>query len=437
MFLGSLNFWAMFGAFGAQYVSDRWGRRMTFVVAAIGFIVGILITIMAQGYTGLMIGRMFVGLGVGVGFAIDPLYIAEVTPAKYRGELVTWSEIALNTGIVLGFSTGLFLGGLDNNLQWRLTFLLGCVMPTIMIVLVLTVMSESPRWLVSKNRMDEAKDVISKIYPEGYDIDRIMHDIQDAIARDAAAEKNVGWSTIYRPTPAFQRMLMVGIGIAVGQQAIGIEAIQYYLLDIIQESGVESKEQQGVVLVLLGIIKLIFIFIGGKCFDSRGRRNLFFVSLIGITGSLFLVGTAKLVDTAISTGAQISGLALYLAFFSIGMGPGAWLIPSEIFSVSIRAKAMSVTAALNRATATLMASTFLSTANAMGFAAFFCMLGMISILVLTFIYMYLPETKGCTLEEMSTYFAEITGDSSILEAEAKVDQHQRKGLTMQKQAEVL
>lgn len=96
IFLGSLNFWAMFGAVLSQSVSDRFGRRMTFVVAALGFIAGILVMIVSNSFEALLFGRMLVGFGVGIGLAIDPLYISEMSPAKHRGELVTWSEIALN-----------------------------------------------------------------------------------------------------------------------------------------------------------------------------------------------------------------------------------------------------------------------------------------------------------------------------------------------------
>ena len=422
IFVGSLNFWAMFGAMGAQFSSDRFGRRRTFVVAAIGFIIGNIIMILSRNYSLLLLGRMFVGVGLGVGFAIDPLYIAEVSPAKYRGELVTWSEIATNIGVVMGFATGLFLGDMEDSAQWRLMFLLGCIMPAIMIVLVYTVMPESPRWLVGKSRIDEASEILNKIYPSGYDVEPVLLDMREAIDRDAAAEKVLGWAAVFRPTPAFQRMLMVGVCTAIGQQAVGIDAIQYYLIDIIEDTGIDSHEKQSLVLVLLGIVKLVFIVIGGKCFDRTGRRPLFFISLVGMTFSLGLVAVAKLIDSGLSTGAQLAGVALYLAFFSTGVGPGSWLIPSEVFSVSIRAKAMSVATSMNRATATLMSSTFLSTAHAMGFGAFFCLLGIICVIFLVFLDTYLPETKGRSLEDMSIYFAEITGDRSVLEAEAELVQ---------------
>jgi fatty acid desaturase len=116
--------------------------------------------------------------------------------------------------------------------------------------------------------------------------------------------------------------------------------------------------------------------------------------------------------------AQITGVALYLSFYSIGMGPGAWLIPSEVFATSIRAKGMSLATTLNRAVATIVASTFLTTANAMGWTEYFLMLAVVCLLLTIFLYVFLPETKGRSLEDMTLYFAEITNDRSILDAEA-------------------
>lgn len=113
----------------------------------------------------------------------------------------------------------------------------------------------------------------------------------------------------------------------------------------------------------------------------------------------------------------VASLALYLATFSIGMGPGAWLIPSEVFSTKIRAKAMSLATFMNRVTATLMSSTFLSTANAMSWAGFFSLLAFIVFIVAVFLYIYLPETNGHSLEDMTIFFAEITGDRAVLEGE--------------------
>jgi MFS family permease len=282
VFVGAINFWSMFGAIFSNVVSDKFGRRRSFVVAAVLFILGVLIQSTANSLTLLHIGRFFVGVGVGFGLAIDPLYISEASPAKHRGELVTWSEIALNIGIVLGFTSGLVFYSLQDSVEWRVMIGMGGILPLVMIGLVYTVMPESPRWLVSKQREQEAKQVLSTIYPPNYNVDYVVDDIKEALEREEQAEHAVGWSVIFwSATPAIRRMLLVGVGTAIAQQAVGIDAIQYYLIDVLDESGVKSEQAQLVVLIILGLIKLGFVFVGGKLFDKRGRRPLLFASLIG------------------------------------------------------------------------------------------------------------------------------------------------------------
>ena len=265
-------------------------------------------------------------------------------------------------------------------------FSMGIILPLVMIGLVFTVMPESPRWLVSKDRPDEARDVLQKVYPSGFNVEPVIDDIKESLLRDRAAEKAVGWNVIFNPTPAFRRTLLVGVGTAVAQQAVGIDAIQYYLLDVIEKSGIGSREKESLVLICLGLLKLLFIFVGGKLFDRRGRRPLFFASLLGMAAALLVISIAFFIDSSLSTGATIIGLAVYLSFFSVGMGPGAWLIPSEVFATSIRGKAMSVATLLNRATATLMSGTFLSTANGIGWGGFFFLLCIICLIVFFFLY---------------------------------------------------
>jgi MFS family permease len=119
------------------------------------------------------------------------------------------------------------------------------------------------------------------------------------------------------PTPAFKRMLLVGVGTAIAQQAVGIEAIQYFLVFILDESGIKSRKSQMGILIALGLIKVIFIVLAGHLFDRRGRRPLFFLSLIGMSIGLLLVSMA-FVGNANGAGFAVFGLALYLAFFSLG-----------------------------------------------------------------------------------------------------------------------
>lgn len=189
------------------------------------------------------------------------------------------------------------------------------------------------RWLVQKGRDTDAVIVLTQIYPEGFNIDPVFADIKESIERDTTARLSVGWDFLCVPSPALRRMMMVGVGTAIAQQAVGIDAIQYYLVDVIEDSGIKSREGQSVVLMILGGIKLFFIFIGGKLFDRSGRRFLFFISLVGMTLALLIVALGFLIDDTLSSKATVIGLGIYLASFSVGMGPGAWLIPSEVGSL--------------------------------------------------------------------------------------------------------
>ena len=181
-------------------------------------------------------------------------YISEISQAAHRGQLVTWSEIATNIGIVLGFLSGLVFSAIDENIAWRLMFSLGAVLPCFVIYFATFVMPESPRWLVAKNREREAREVLKMIYPDGYDVNVIVTEIKDTIEKESIAEHAVGWDVILFPSPAFKRMLMVGVGTAIAQQAVGIDAIQYFLVYILSQSGIESRNAQMLILVVSPVI---------------------------------------------------------------------------------------------------------------------------------------------------------------------------------------
>jgi len=119
------------------------------------------------------------------------------------------------------------------------------------------------------------------LYIIDFDINPVAQDIKEGLERERIAEDAVGWTMIFFPTPAIRRMLIVGVGIAMAQQAVGIDAIQYYLLDVLQESGIQSEKVQLAVLILLGVLKLVFVVVGSKLLDNRGRKKLLFVSLLG------------------------------------------------------------------------------------------------------------------------------------------------------------
>mmetsp|Transcript_19704 Transcript_19704/g.44730 ORF Transcript_19704/g.44730 Transcript_19704/m.44730 type:complete len:622 (-) Transcript_19704:68-1933(-) len=422
LFMGSVNLYAMIGALVSIYVSDKYGRRNTFRAAAIGFIVGVLIMSGAPNYTVLMIGRFFVGIGIGVGLAIDPIYISEIAPASHRGSLVTWSEISINIGILLGFISGFVFYSIPEHIAWRVMFATGGVLPIVMLFLATYIMPESPRWLVSKGYEEQASVVLEKLNVKGFDVSEAIEDIKASILEEERSSNMLGWGIFLRPTPAIRRMLMVGVGTGICQQIVGIDAIQYYLVYILENAGIVSRSTQTAYLVLLGIFKLFWIVVAGKLFDRKGRRPLMFVSLGGMIMSLLLLAIADFSQLAGVW--SVAGLGMYLSAFSMGMGPGAWLIPSEVFSTKIRAKGMGLTTFANRLTGTIMSSTLLSLADLMSFGGVFVFFGLICTSVLIFLYIYLPETKGKKLEDMVRYFSEITNDKTLVELESCPDGEQ-------------
>lgn len=414
LFLGSLNFWSITGAIISPLLSDYHGRQTTLTTAAFGFILGVTICASASNFTTLMIGRMIVGIGVGVGEAIDPMYIAEIALAHIRGELVSWAEAGVAIGVVLGFASSLLGVG------WRIMLALGVILPIFMVILATFVLPESPRWLVAHNQEPEAIDILQRIYPTDAMVERVMTDMKESLVLEQLANKVVGWRAILRPTPSVRRMLVVGIGIACIQQAVGIDSIMFYLMFVLEESGVKSNLGQHLALIALGTVKLVFVFVGARHFDHSGRRPLLFLSLSGMAVSLIVV-SVTFVNTSTSMKAvTVVALAMYLAFFSLGLGPGNWVVVSEIFAPSIRAKAMMLAVLPNRMTATFMSSTFLSVAQAITWPGFFLLLAGICLASTLFLYIFLPETKGKTLEDMVRYFAEVTGDCSILDLEEEL-----------------
>ena len=166
-FVGSINLFAIIGALLSSRITEVYGFRGSFIVAAVGFIVGILIMIFSTNFSSLMFGRIFVGLGVGFGMTIGPIYLSEISPKSHRGYFVSWAEIGCNIGILLGFATGLLSYAIEPNLAWRVMYAIGCIMPLMLIVLSMLVMSESPRWLVQKGKDSEALSILRKIYPVG------------------------------------------------------------------------------------------------------------------------------------------------------------------------------------------------------------------------------------------------------------------------------
>lgn len=425
LFIGSVNICAIFGTIGAAYITDRAGRRLAFACANITLILGAGFVTIAPSFIGVLIGRVIMGIGVGVGFAVDPLYIAETSTPSQRGRLVTCSEFGLNVGIVTGFAVGwLCHGAFPPDVAWRWMSAYGMALPVLMLILCATVLPESPRWLLMKGRREEALATLNRLGFASMDRDALVASFEHGmeVEREAAKSAN-GWSMILSPTPTMRRILMAGIGMATVQQMCGIDAVQYYMLFLLDALNVDDPEAWQVVF---GLIKLFPILIAGIVFDSWGRRPVLILTTIGTTLSLGLIsasfylapiGPDPLQNTT-TTQEKASdynvlaliGMAGFYYNFSMGLGPGAWLIPSEIYPMLARGRLMAISTCINRAVAAIYATGFLPFSKAVGSGAAVLFLAISNALIVVFIYFLVPETKGRSLDDMYAYFMELTED---------------------------
>lgn len=402
VFMSSIQFIAAIGGLMSHAITDRLGRTRSFVVAQLIFLIGIAILCFAQTYNHLLLSRLFLGLAIGVSLALDPVYIAELAPAQHRGRLTTWSEIAINVGILIGFIVNWVFADWPSGVNWRIMIACGAVLPVVLILLALTVMPESPRWLIARGRLSEAKEILSRTHPPGEDISMLVSGISRQVESDAGyAEK--GWDPLLRPDAITKRLMMVGIGVAFAQQATGIESVVMYSPEIFKNAGVATTVKElFLATVLVGVVKTCCIIIAACYLDSWGRRPMLLSSMFGMTVSHVLLSAAFAFNLRMLAATAV---LLFVGFFSVGIGPVTWLFASEVFPLHIRAKAMSIATTVNRLGSGAVALTFLPLCNLIGFSAYYLLFASLIAISMTIQYFTVPETKGLTLEQVSDCFA--------------------------------
>lgn len=223
LMVGILSVISAFGALIAGQMSDQVGRRGTVLAANIVFLAGGALMAFANGYALLFVGRVVTGLGVGMAMAVGPVYSAELSPAHMRGALVSFSEISMNLGVLLGYVFSLAFYDLPLNLGWRLMLGLGGLLPICMMIALIW-MPESPRYLVQKGRLAEAKVILGKAYMSA-EVDDTLDLLQNETKSELSIKQQ--WQRLAMPT--LRRMLMVGLGMAFFQQASGCDAAVYYV----------------------------------------------------------------------------------------------------------------------------------------------------------------------------------------------------------------
>ncbi|CAN6269781.1 unnamed protein product [Urochloa humidicola] len=427
--VGCLSFISLLGSLAAGRTSDAIGRKWTIGLAAAVFQAGAAIMTFAPSFAALMAGRLLAGIGIGIGIMVAPVYISEISPAALRGTLASFPEIFISFGILLGYVSNLAFSGLPDHINWRVMLGAG-ILPSISIAFVLLVIPESPRWLVMRGQLADARAVLAKVSDGEEEAQERLAEIEEA-ARATASGK-VAWRELLRPSPVVRRMLITGLGVQFFQQATGIDALVYYSPTIFRNSGMTTESQLLAATVAVGFSKVAFIVIAIILVDRVGRKPLLYISTIGITACLgVLAASLSLLARGALPGGAAVGLAVltvcgFVAFFSVGIGPINMVLSSEIFPLRLRAQAVAVGFALNRMASGGVAMSFLSICRAVTVAGAFTAFAAVSAMSVVFVHLFVPETSGKTLEQIESLFGGVGVNSGEVElGDAEHLEHKR------------
>lgn len=389
--VSSLLIGAMVGAGFAGRLADTLGRRRVVLIAAVVFAIGAIGAGLAPAVWVLILFRLVLGVAVGAASVMVPLYISEMSPTPVRGTLSSLFQLAITIGILVAYVINYALAGSE---AWR-TMLILAVIPSAGLFIGIYFLPETPRWLVSKGFIERAKRVLRRIYG-GRNVEVEVERIQ-RVERQEHGQGGIGelLSPVVRP------MLIVGLGLAMFQQFVGINTIIYYAPTIIEATGLAT---QAAILATVGVglVNFLMTFVAIYLIDRVGRKPLLTFGLVGMIASLLILTGGFLVGGLQGAPAwlTITGLLLYIASFAATFGPVMWVMLPEIFPLNVRGAGTGVSTIGNWGANFVVSLLFPVLAAAIGLTWVFGLLAVISAAALVFIIVLVPETKGRSLEQI-------------------------------------
>lgn len=382
---------ALFGGLAGGALTDRIGRRATMILAGFLFIVGALASAVAPEVSVLDISRVVIGIAIGVSSVAAPLYIAEIAPADVRGRLVSCFQLAITIGILFAyFVDEVFSASGD----WRAMLALG-VLPAVILLIGLKGLPDSPRYLIGRGRIDQARTVLNHMYGENSAMaESELKSIQDIIA----TEKSSQWSELF--SPELRLPFLVGMGLFVIQQFTGINTVIYYAPVIFHEAGFTSESAAIWATITVGVINVLSTLIALWLIDKVGRKPLLYVGLAGMVIALFGIGFSLSGADTKSGMLTVAAVWLFVFCFAFSMGPVPWLMIAEIFPLRVRGRAASIASSANWGCNLIVSFTFLTLLKSLGNAPTFWLYGTVGILGILFVWKLVPETKGRSLEDI-------------------------------------
>jgi MFS transporter, SP family, arabinose:H+ symporter len=393
----------MVGAGIAGTLSDHFGRKKVMLLAAVLFALSAVGAALPRNLTEFVVARMVGGLGIGIASLTSPMYIAEVSPSRIRGRLVSVNQFAIIFGMLIVYFVNAYIARQGNHawnihFGWRWMFGSG-VLPAFLFFILLFFVPESPRWLVRKGRQELAQSILARIGGPSHARQEI------AQIREASTLETGSLAELFEPS--MRRPLLIGIGLAVLQQITGINIVLYYAPDIFKSTGLEITSAISDT-VLVGAVNLLFTVVAIWVVDRVGRKPLLLIASAGMGVSLFLLGEAFRRQQFQGSWVLILVL-IYVASFAIAMGPVVWVVIAEIFPTGIRGRAMAVATMCLWFSCFMVTLTFPRMLERLGGNTFH-IYAVMCVLCFAFVAVLVPETKGKSLEEIERGWLRGGGD---------------------------
>jgi SP family galactose:H+ symporter-like MFS transporter len=393
--VSSVPLGAFIGSIISKYSSNLLGRKKSISVTSILFSLGTIISICQNNVDTVIIGRLIMGLGVGLSSMIVPMYLSEISPFSIRGTIVFCYQLAVTIGLLLAFLTN-YVFSISGN--WRHMFLIG-LFPSIILLFGTFILPESPRWLVIKNKLSEAKYVLNKLLGNDKLVNKQLEDI-----KFSSSSKN-SFSFFYFFHKPISTITLFCILMFALQQLSGINVIMYYSPTIYQQAGFYNTKQQLLAALLNGFVFVIFTAFGAWLVDRIGRRKLL---MIGLAGMFLCLLTLSLLYNKYTIFAHsdykmflsIISIIGHITFFAISLGPLPYLIMSELFPLKMREYGMAIASCSNWGFNVIVSSTFLSLVNLFNMSYTFLFYSFFVFIGLIFCFFFMPETKGISLEKI-------------------------------------
>jgi sugar porter (SP) family MFS transporter len=384
-------------------LSDRFGRRPVLMAAALLFTLSAIASAFAPDYTTLVAARMLGGFGVGAALIMGPLYIAEISPPAIRGRLVSFNQLNIVLGISAAyFSNYLVLqlgqgdGALAHSLStsaWR--WMLGIeTVPAVIYLLVLFAVPESPRWLLMRERVAQAREIFSRCVGATL-ADAQVQEVQQSLAREIGRTR-APLRELLRP--GLRLVMTIGIVVAILQQITGINAVFFYAPMIFERSGI-GTDASFMQAVLVGLVNLVFTVLAMSMIDRLGRRPLMMAGLALISLCMLLLawGFSAAEPKPVVV---LIGVLGFVAGFALSLGPVMWVLFSELFPNRVRGIAISACGLVNSSISFIVQLVFPWELEVLGSSTTFLVYGVFAVIGLVFVMRVLPETRGKSLEQL-------------------------------------